>query len=129
MIDRLKEQRKRLDQAKEDNKKYLADLEALVAEQAAYLADRVGREAKILQEYYGDVVKYRELARELAAEVAFDNLLHVRNMFHEIVLRADVGNVDIAWEKRDRLRAKIDQLLNQRTQEQQVLDRAFATGH
>ena len=129
MIDRLKEQRKRLDQAKDDNKKYLADLEALVAEQAAYLADRVGREAKILQEYYGDVVKYRELARELAAEVAFDNLLHVRNMFHEIVLRADVGNVDIAWEKRDRLRAKIDQLLNQRTQEQQVLDRAFATGH
>ena len=129
MLERLKEQRKRLDQAKEDNKKYLADLEALVAEQAAYLADRVGREAKILQEYYGDVVRYREMARELAAEVAFDNLLYVRNMFHEIVLRADVGNVDIAWEKRDRLRAKIDQLLNQRTQEQQVLDRAFATGH
>jgi hypothetical protein len=60
-------------------------------------------------------------------ELAFRSFRDVREQFYQLVLKADVGIVDVAWSrKRERL-DKIQQLSQQKATELQQLDRDFKT--
>jgi hypothetical protein len=49
----------------------------------------------------------------------------VPDRFYELVLRADLGTIDIAWARREDHRLRIDSLTRGRARELQALDDEF----
>jgi tetratricopeptide (TPR) repeat protein len=64
-------------------------------------------------------------ARDLVGRIAFTSFKQVRHQFYQLVLKADVGIVDVAWtRKRERL-DKIQQLSGQKAKDLGQLDDDF----
>ncbi len=64
-------------------------------------------------------------ARDVIGRIAFRSFSAVRAQFYKLVLKADVGIVDVAWSrKRERL-DRIQQLSQQKAAEMETLDRDF----
>jgi hypothetical protein len=79
------------------------------------------------------VVTYRESLAALEGEteevigaIAHQNFMDVRDRFYDMVLRADVGRVDVAWAEREEHRLRVDMLTRERQREMQVLDDEFS---
>ena len=49
----------------------------------------------------------------------------IRRRFYDLVMRADVGKIDVAWAKREDHRLRIDALTRERAREIQALDDEF----
>ena len=58
--------------------------------------------------------------------VARENFSGVRKRFHDLLLRADVGIIDIAWMRKEEHKARSIQLSKERMKEIQELDEEFA---
>jgi tetratricopeptide (TPR) repeat protein len=101
---------------------------ARVAEtRAGALRARIGSERRELQAHAGTIDAVVQEAKSFVGELAFRSFRDVREQFYQLVLKADVGIVDVAWSrKRERL-DKIQQLSQQKAAELQQLDRDFKT--
>ena len=75
-------------------------------------------EAKALDDIQSD-------GRELLGRLAFRSFSAVREQFYRLVLKADVGIVDIAWARKRERVEKIQQLSMQKSAELQQLDDDF----
>ncbi len=64
-------------------------------------------------------------AEEVVGGVAFENFLNVRQRFYDLVLRADVGIIDVAWLLKEAHTHRITKLSKARVQEINRLDEKF----
>jgi tetratricopeptide (TPR) repeat protein len=64
-------------------------------------------------------------ARDVLGEIAVRSIADVRGMFYRIVLKADVGVVDVAWSRKRARLEKIQALAIQKDAEVQQLDKEF----
>jgi hypothetical protein len=53
------------------------------------------------------------------------NFAAVRNRFYDLVLRADVGNIDVSWADREEHRQRVELMTRQRATEIKALDDEF----
>jgi tetratricopeptide (TPR) repeat protein len=97
-------------------------LEALALERAAEMRALVTREAANLEAFAADLDRLDQEARLLVGEVAMQNLGLVRDRLKSIVLRADVGIVQEAWEVREEQRIRVQNLQRERAIEERKLD-------
>jgi tetratricopeptide (TPR) repeat protein len=99
---------------------------ARVAEaRAGALRARIGAERRELQIHAGAIDSLVQEGKTFVGELAFRSFRDVREQFYRLVLKADVGIVDVAWSrKRERL-DKIQMLSQQKATELQQLDRDF----
>ncbi|MEM7136823.1 MAG: tetratricopeptide repeat protein [Myxococcota bacterium] len=102
------------------------------AEIDAVVKKRVSRMMLIVDEETRNLVRYRRALRALEGEteevvgtVTYLNFQRIRRRFHDLVLRADVGKIDVAWAKREDRRLRIDALTRERAREIQALDDEF----
>ncbi len=94
-----------------------ARAQALQARVAAE-RDRLTEQQAALEALVGD-------SREVIGRIAFRSFSAVRAQFYRLVLKADVGIIDVAWSrKRERL-DRIQQLSQQKAVELEQLDRDF----
>lgn len=92
---------------------------------AGALRARIGSERHELQAHASAVDGVVQEAKGFVGELAFRSFRDIREQFYQLVLKADVGIVDVAWSrKRERL-DKIQQLSQQKAVELQQLDRDF----
>jgi tetratricopeptide (TPR) repeat protein len=92
---------------------------------AGLLRATIGAERRELGTLAGGLDGVVREAKGFVGELAFRSLRDVREQFYQLVLKADVGIVDVAWSrKRERL-DKIQQLSAQKATEMQALDRDF----
>ena len=92
---------------------------------AGALRARIGSERKELRSQASAIDGVVAEAKTFVGELAFRSFREVREQFYQLVLKADVGIVDVAWSrKRERL-DKIQQLSQQKATELQQLDRDF----
>jgi tetratricopeptide (TPR) repeat protein len=92
---------------------------------AGALRARIGSERRELASHAGAIDSVVQEAKGFVGELAFRSFREVREQFYELVLKADVGIVDVAWSrKRERL-DKIQQLSQQKATELQQLDGDF----
>jgi hypothetical protein len=104
-------------------------LKAQFAAEARRRADavraRVAEERDLLTQQQAALDAVAGDAREVVGRIAFRSFSAVRAQFYKLVLKADVGVIDVAWSrKRERLE-KIQQLAQQQTAELDVLDRDY----
>jgi len=62
---------------------------------------------------------------DVVGAIAYLNFHRVRDRFYELVLRADLGKIDISWARREDHRLRIDALTRERARELQALDDEF----
>ena len=107
----------------------------LDARERAILAVVDERTAEIqsqLQEESVRIVGYRQALTELEAEteevvgaVTYYNFGQVQHRFYDLVLRADVGRIDVAWAEREEHRMRVEMLTRDRAREMTALDDEF----
>ncbi len=92
---------------------------------AQEVRDRLAAERRILKLYGGELVGVQDEARDLVGRIAYQSFRKVRAQFYKLLLKADVGIVDIAWQrKRERL-DKIQQLSAQKAAELRSVEEEY----
>jgi len=100
-------------------------LQARVKRKGDEIRDKVVAEQHLLQEYNGDESKASGEAGQLVGRIAFDSFRRVRGQFYDLVLKADVGVVDVAFTRKQDKTADIQKAAAQKDLELKVLDDEF----
>lgn len=100
----------------------IGGFEREVAEEATRLRAQVEAESEQLRAYTEQLDALDQHARLLVGEVAKRNFGLVRERLRSIVLRADVGIVQQAWEVREQHRERVRELQRVRSTEEQKLN-------
>ncbi len=89
------------------------------------IREKVVAEQQLLQRYEEEVAAVSGDARMLVGRIAYDSIRRVRQTFYDLVLKADVGVVDVAFnEKQDKTTA-IQTLSSQKDEALRELDAEF----
>jgi tetratricopeptide (TPR) repeat protein len=97
-------------------------LEARVAERIGQLRAKIDGERDKLVGYEAQLGTLDGEARDLVGHVAERNFTLVRDRLRNMILRADVGVTEQAWEVREEEQSRVRQLQTERSREEQLLD-------
>ncbi|HET8937356.1 MAG TPA: tetratricopeptide repeat protein [Polyangiales bacterium] len=94
--------------------------------------DRANDMQRVLTEESGKLVGYKQSLIQLDSETEFvvgglalSNYRQVQKRFYDLVLKADVGVVDVGWAEREEHRTRIELLTRERARSMQSLDDEF----
>jgi hypothetical protein len=94
--------------------------------------ERITDMRRVIEEESGNLDGYRERlavleteTEEVVGAITYENFQNVRQRFYDLVLRSDVGRIDVAWQRREEHRMRVDLLTRERTRELQALDDEF----
>jgi len=96
--------------------------EGQAVEQANVLRDKISQELTLVEGYAQNLDGLDQQARLLVGEIAMKNFGLVRDRLKSIVLRADVGIVQEAWEVREEQALRVRSLQRDRAREEQQLN-------
>ncbi|HEY8944650.1 MAG TPA: tetratricopeptide repeat protein [Polyangiaceae bacterium] len=96
--------------------------EEQASQQAQEMSRKVNAEVASLELHAQSLDGLDQQARLLVGEVAMKNFALVRDRLKNIVLRADVGIVQEAWEVREEQRVRVRNLQRERAREEQSLN-------
>ena len=102
------------------------------AQVAAVVKRRVSEMMSVVDEETANLARYRKALGSLEGEtedvvgaITYLNFNRVHDRFYDLVLRADVGKIDVSWAKREDHRLRIDALTRERARDLQALDDEF----
>ncbi|HTP49244.1 MAG TPA: tetratricopeptide repeat protein [Anaeromyxobacteraceae bacterium] len=91
-----------------------SDLRGQARNDATAIRAQVAAERQRLEEASAELAAAQRQTKDLVGEMALESFKQVRRQFYDLVLKADVGMVDVAWQrKRDRTE-KIQELASQK---------------
>jgi hypothetical protein len=99
-----------------------AKWEEQALEQAGGLRDKISQEIALIETYAQNLDGLDQQARLLVGEIAMKNFGLVRDRLKSIVLRADTGIVQEAWEVREEQALRVRNLQRERAREEQTLN-------
>ena len=99
----------------------MADLERRVAKKSQEFRDTVARETTSMVGYQVRLDELDSEARKVVGEVAMRNFGLVRDRLKNIVLRADVGITEEAWEVREEQMTRVRNLQVERARADRLL--------
>ncbi|HYP97748.1 MAG TPA: tetratricopeptide repeat protein [Polyangiaceae bacterium] len=99
-----------------------AKYEQQAIEQANGLRDKISQEVALVEGYAQNLDGLDQQARLLVGEIAMKNFSLVRDRLKSIVLRADVGIAQEAWEVREEQALRVRNLQRERAREEQTLN-------
>ena len=100
----------------------LSGLEAEALESAKSLQNEVAKESAAIDAGAQRLDELDQLARLVVGQAAMANFIEVRDRLKSVVLRADVGIVQQAWEVREEQRTRVLNLQRERAREEQSLN-------
>lgn len=109
-----------------------ADIARREQEILVIVEERTADIRRQLAEESENIVGYRQALTELEVEtevvvggVTYENFRQVQHRFYDLVLRADVGRIDVAWSRREEHRMRVEMLTRERAREMRNLDDEF----
>jgi uncharacterized protein involved in exopolysaccharide biosynthesis len=100
----------------------LEQLEAQVGQRSGQLQLKIDAERANIAKYQQQLDAFGDEARDLVGHVAERNFGFVRDELRKMVLRADVGITEQAWEVREEELARVRSLQSERARQEQLLD-------
>ena len=104
---------------------FFSKMRSLAAKKARELGETIDRERKALLERSKRISKLTRESKATASKVAYSNFIKVREKFDEIVLRGDVGLIDVAWRKKEGKTDELNQLRENRRSALKALQESF----
>jgi tetratricopeptide (TPR) repeat protein len=89
------------------------------------IRDKVHAEQRLLTQYDTEVANVSGSARNLVGRIAYDSFRRVRQQFYGLVLKGDVGVVDVAFTRKQDKTVEIQKLSAQKDQELRNLEKDF----
>jgi tetratricopeptide (TPR) repeat protein len=96
-----------------------------VARRAQKLKDQVIHEQQLIEGYASDTASVSGETRNLVGRIAFESFKRVRQSFYDLVLKADVGVVDVAFQRKQDKTSQIQKLAAQKDHDLKSLDDEF----
>jgi tetratricopeptide (TPR) repeat protein len=121
----LDEARTSIDQLKGRSNAAKANIRDAVKRKAEAMREKVRGETELLKGYEGEVSQVAGNAQNLVGSIAFESFKRVRKQFYDLVLKADVGLVDVAWTRKQDKTHQIQNLAKQKDRELKGLDEEF----
>jgi tetratricopeptide (TPR) repeat protein len=100
-------------------------LRARVASRAKEIRDKVAQEQTLVGVYQTEVRAASENAQNLVGRIAINSFQRVRRQFYELVQKADVGLIDVAFGRKQSKTEEIQKLAVQRDQDLRQMDQEF----
>ncbi len=101
------------------------ELAAVVKRRVSQMLATVDKETTNLRRYRAALGSLEGEAEEVVGAITYLNFNRVHDRFYDLVLRADVGKIDVSWARREDHRVRIDTLTRKRARELQALDDEF----
>ncbi len=102
-----------------------AEIDRAVEYRSAEMKQTIAAENVNLEGYRNQLGVLEAEAEHVVGTVTYANFALVRDRFYDLVLRADVGTVDVAWAEREEHRTRVEMLTRSRAQEIGALDDEF----
>lgn len=102
-----------------------AILRERVAKRAAKLREQVLAEQRLIENYTRETESVTQETRNLVGRIAYDSFKRVRQSFYDLVLKADVGVVDVSFQRKQDKTSQIQKLAAQKERELKGLDEEF----
>ncbi|MBK8169307.1 MAG: tetratricopeptide repeat protein [Sandaracinaceae bacterium] len=102
-----------------------ANIDSVVEERTAALRTQIQQESRNVEGYRTQIAELEGETVEVVGGVTFANFSRVRQRFYDLVLRADVGRIDVAWAVREEHRSRVENLTRERAREMRALDDEF----
>jgi len=100
-------------------------LRARVEMRGRVMREKVVAEQQLLQRYEAEVASVTGDARNLVGRIAYQSFRRVRQQFYDLVLKADVGVVDVAFTEKQDKTTEIQKLSAQKDKALRELDTEF----
>ncbi|MBX7190898.1 MAG: tetratricopeptide repeat protein [Sandaracinaceae bacterium] len=118
LLRRLSAAERRLDQRD-------GELERVANERSTEIRRQVDEESQRIVGYQQELAALDTEAEDVVGAVTYHNFRLVQHRFYDLVLRADVGRIDVAWAVREEHRMRVELLTRERQREIQALDDDF----
>ena len=105
--------------------KLLANLDNIVYKKAMVIKSEILREKKELDEYKKDVDKYVTKSKNLTTKIALASFKTVNKKFHNLILNADLGELEVIWKGKDKLSKQIQSYYSQERERLKILNSEF----
>lgn len=115
----------RLDKYEEEFKKFDARIDSTVDKKAKYLIEIIEKERKNLEEYKKIANTMTDDSKELVGKIGYAGFKQVNKLFSDLVLKADVGLVDVAWKQKEEIDKKIGKLRDDQDKELKGIQEEF----
>jgi chromosome segregation ATPase len=102
-----------------------SSLRAQLERRGRVIRDKVQAEQRLLSQYDAEVATVAGNARNLVGRIAYDSFRRVRQQFYDLVLKGDVGIVDVAFTRKQDKTSEIQKLSAQKDQELRALEKDF----
>jgi chromosome segregation ATPase len=102
-----------------------AEIDRMVTERVTVMQRDLGVENTNVEGYRSRLAELETEAEDVIGGVTSANFASVRSRFYDLVLRADVGNIDVSWADREEHRQRVELLTRQRSTEIRALDDEF----
>lgn len=101
------------------------EVERVANERATEIRRQVDEESQRIVGYQQTLAELDREAEEVVGAVTYQNFRAVQRRFYDLVLRADVGRIDVSWAVREEHRMRVEMLTRERQRELQALDDDF----
>jgi chromosome segregation ATPase len=125
VLDGVEGQREMLSRYHIDLDKFKEHLSKLVGDKAYTIKAELLKEQSQLEAHATAIGSARSDAKRVVGEIAIASLHGVESTFRRIVLRGDVGIIDVAWTLKEGKTHEISRHVNQQRKELAVLDGEF----
>ncbi len=124
-LQRSAQARARLPMAATRLQNFFASMNEIVNERVVEVQKDLDVEYNVLVGYQQELDQLKGTSEETAAALALLNYQAVGRQFEEIILRGNVGLIDVGWKKKETVTTEINQLFENRASELQLLRDAF----
>ena len=101
------------------------ELERTVDQKLGTVRAILAEEQRRVDRYYIDAGGHKGSTNEVAGAITYDGFQQVAKRFYEIIVRADVGIIDVAWALKDEKTREVSRLVQQQKLDLKLLDSEF----
>lgn len=87
--------------------------------------NKLTQEKNKQEQYRSQISALEQDSKGLASQIAYNSFVSVRKKFYDLVLRAEVGVIDVAWQEKQTIQTERLRLTNEKNRELKVLDSEF----
>ncbi len=102
-----------------------AEIDRVVDERTADIRGQVDEESAHIEGYQRELGALETEAELVVGAVTYTNFQRVQRRFYDLVLRAEVGRIDVSWAEREEHRMRVELLTRERSHELRALDDEF----
>lgn len=125
LADRIQRQERVLAGYSEELERFNERLDRVVRDKAKEIISDVMVQRRIIESLDQDSSQTRRVAQRVVGQVAVESLAEVQDQFRDIVLRADVGIVDVAWKEKEATTREITENVSAQRRELERFDAEF----